>query len=359
MFCVSCGKAVATDEIFCTNCGSKIQTGLTSVPSGGAINTQTVAMPVYAGFFSRVAAFLIDSVILSLVFMLLFFVLLGGVTFETSDSSGAHVIFWFMFALMLLYSAFMESSPRQGTLGKMAVGIKVTSLDGGRLSFVNALGRAAMKTLSVVFFCIGCLIAAFTEKHQAFHDFPAGSVVVKKSGTNAGLRTEGFSGAQGQPAAQNQRQTAQIPVPAAEGSMSEDWDIAGAITKTADQNVSHTVKSEFLHGLSAGLNEAGLPADLSKMDVPIKLKGHFILIDEGNRVMRYLSSGMSGKARVEVEGVLLVNDAVAANLHARHEQGIGFYVFGGDNQRMVGMCGKKCGAQIARQVVSFIRAQRQ
>jgi len=78
-----------------------------------------------------------------------------------------------------LYFALMESSAWQATLGKRAVGIKVTDMEGGRISFGRATGRHFGKFVSALIFYIGFIMAGFTEKRQALHDIMAGCLVVK------------------------------------------------------------------------------------------------------------------------------------------------------------------------------------
>ena len=73
----------------------------------------------------------------------------------------------------------MESSRRQATLGKMALGIRVTDLDGRRVSFARASGRWFGKILSSLIFGIGYLMVAFTEKKQGLHDMIAGTRVMR------------------------------------------------------------------------------------------------------------------------------------------------------------------------------------
>ena len=78
-----------------------------------------------------------------------------------------------------LYFALLESSPKQATLGKMALGIKVTDLDGNRISFGRATGRFFAKIISGVILMIGYIMAAFTAKKQALHDIIASTLVIK------------------------------------------------------------------------------------------------------------------------------------------------------------------------------------
>ena len=77
-----------------------------------------------------------------------------------------------------LYFALLESSTRQATFGKMALGLFVTDLEGNRLSFARASGRYFSKIISGMTFTIGFLMAGFTAKKQALHDMIAGCLVL-------------------------------------------------------------------------------------------------------------------------------------------------------------------------------------
>jgi uncharacterized RDD family membrane protein YckC len=79
-----------------------------------------------------------------------------------------------------LYFAGMESSAGQATLGKRALGIKVTDMSGNRITFGKATGRFFGKILSSLILLIGFLMAAFTQKKQALHDLLAGTLVVNR-----------------------------------------------------------------------------------------------------------------------------------------------------------------------------------
>ena len=71
----------------------------------------------------------------------------------------------------------MESSSRQATVGKMALGLKVTDLEGRRISFARASGRHFAKYISGMILLIGYIMAGFTERKQALHDMIAGTLV--------------------------------------------------------------------------------------------------------------------------------------------------------------------------------------
>ena len=76
-----------------------------------------------------------------------------------------------------LYEAFMESSSYQATLGKMIFGMRVTDLNGNRISFERATGRHFAKWLSGLALGIGYIMVAFTERKQGLHDLLAGTLV--------------------------------------------------------------------------------------------------------------------------------------------------------------------------------------
>ncbi|HBK66344.1 MAG TPA: hypothetical protein DD000_23340, partial [Cyanobacteria bacterium UBA11166] len=73
-----------------------------------------------------------------------------------------------------------ESSPKQATIGKQALGIVVTDLNNQPISFVTATIRHFSKILSGIILLIGYLMVLFTEKKQALHDMLAGTLVVNK-----------------------------------------------------------------------------------------------------------------------------------------------------------------------------------
>jgi uncharacterized RDD family membrane protein YckC/Tfp pilus assembly major pilin PilA len=129
---------------------------------------------VYASFGRRFAACVIDFVLI---------VLLYSVTDALLRPSIDHHEFGPLVLLALVawpYKAIMESSAWQATFGKRALGIKVTSLQGERISFWRATGRVCAQGLSQMCLYIGYLIAAFTKRRQALHDLVASTLVVRR-----------------------------------------------------------------------------------------------------------------------------------------------------------------------------------
>jgi len=84
-----------------------------------------------------------------------------------------------IFGGVVFYMAFMHS--RYGaTLGKMAVGIRVITLDGRNPSFWRAFGRVFAEYLSSLCLYIGYIMAGFDEEKRALHDHICGTRVVYK-----------------------------------------------------------------------------------------------------------------------------------------------------------------------------------
>src|SRR6267378_435483 len=131
----------------------------------------TMAAPLYAGFWRRFAAYFLDGLILIIPAFVV-----GGVVFLIVDRSTLTSLA--TIALSWLYFALFHSSSRQATPGKSAFGIKVTDTAGERISFLRATGRFFALYVSALILFIGFLLAAFTARKQALHDMIAGTLVV-------------------------------------------------------------------------------------------------------------------------------------------------------------------------------------
>jgi uncharacterized RDD family membrane protein YckC/Tfp pilus assembly major pilin PilA len=144
--------------------------------NSGAAPAAASGSDVYAGFWRRVGAYLIDYA------LFLFAGIVIGVVaamtgfwpanFELYCQLGSLVAYW-------LYETGMQSSAYQATLGKLALRIKVTDYEGERISFARANGRFFATLLSGLTIGIGYVMAAFTKRRQALHDIVARTLVVK------------------------------------------------------------------------------------------------------------------------------------------------------------------------------------
>ncbi|GIM44478.1 hypothetical protein DNHGIG_00270 [Collibacillus ludicampi] len=141
----------------------------------------------YAGFWLRFVAYLIDAILLWVCSFILSFIFgvsaigMAALTHDPNTTLGPLMLYeWILFVGTWLYFALMESSTKQGTLGKMALGLRVTELNGQRITFGRATGRYFAKIISSILFLIGYLLAGWTKKKQGLHDMIAGTLVVRK-----------------------------------------------------------------------------------------------------------------------------------------------------------------------------------
>ncbi len=125
-------------------------------------------MQWYSGFLRRFIAFITD------IFVIILFI--GFIEFIL----GFKDVIFFNFLIFLLvwgYFAIQESSTRKGTVGKQAMNVIVTDLDGNKISFIQATIRFFGKFIAAIPFFAGFFLIFFTEKKQALHDIIAKTVV--------------------------------------------------------------------------------------------------------------------------------------------------------------------------------------
>jgi uncharacterized RDD family membrane protein YckC len=144
---------------------------------------------VYAGFWKRAAALIIDSFvvgivagIVGMVFGIMMVAMAGaGGNFDEGMAILLQVVNQIVgLVLGASYFGWMHSSSMQATVGKLAVGIKVTRSDGTRISFLRGFGRYFGYLLSSLTLGIGLIIAGFTDRKRALHDMICDTLVVDK-----------------------------------------------------------------------------------------------------------------------------------------------------------------------------------
>jgi uncharacterized RDD family membrane protein YckC len=187
--CTSCGVRPLNSNKHCQSCGSETKPQQEMCVQCNTLLTHSANTERYSGFWLRFFACSIDGILLAIptiIFsIVLFSITMGEVMmygyYDESTMAGYQLIFSLItFVGVILYTAGMHSSKWQATIGKRMMGIKVTDLNGNRISFARALGRFFGTYLSALIMYIGFLMAGFTQKRQALHDMVAGTLVVKK-----------------------------------------------------------------------------------------------------------------------------------------------------------------------------------
>jgi Predicted membrane protein/domain len=209
MFCPSCGQSNTDNASNCISCGRPLSHTLKTPEF--LSNAETATPPIapspigvnppriYAAFWFRFLALMIDGFVVSIVTytIVLIYILLGlglSLTDFAHMGGGKELPTSVMFGMVLvvyvlpivgsmLYYSLMESSSKQATLGKMAVGIKVTDEHGNRISWARAVGRFFAHAITWLTMLIGFVVCVFTRRQQTVHDLIAQTLVVYKDVT--------------------------------------------------------------------------------------------------------------------------------------------------------------------------------
>jgi len=219
MFCTKCGETMADDADFCGACGTQVirvrpmptiawnpaPTTPTPAPSSAssqdwtsASATRVGARVLYAGFWLRAMAYMVDIFLLGLLATPLLALLLPADSerwrqyselplhemLDPFSPAVLPVMVVVMPVVLLcgwLYYALCESSSWQGTLGKKWLRLWVSDLEGRPVTFGRASARFFGKIITgFVPFGIGYFLAGFTARKQALHDILAGCLVLRR-----------------------------------------------------------------------------------------------------------------------------------------------------------------------------------
>ena len=181
VFCPSCGQKNQQEAKYCAHCGNQLPIVTSVVVSSKPVQSVVKQIPLYAGFWKRFAAMVIDLIVLTGPYIFISSIVESGLRAD-------------IIAILITWSYFagLESSKWQATLGKLAIGIKVVDLQAQQISSARATGRYLAKILSGVL-SIGYLMAAFTKRKQALHDIIAKCLVVNRNATPEQIQQETLS----------------------------------------------------------------------------------------------------------------------------------------------------------------------
>jgi uncharacterized RDD family membrane protein YckC len=206
MYCSKCGANIADAATFCPSCGQPTGGAPVGQQPAAAVAGTAISGPAvapgwaarpgvgYAGFWLRFVAFIIDAIVLGFIGFLITLpfaaslpigIFLRGRPPMSPEEWAPFVgalgrLTLIRFVVNWLYYALLESSAWQATLGKKALGLEVTDLEGRRISFARATGRFFAKILSAMILLIGFIMIGFTQKKQGLHDILAGTLVIRK-----------------------------------------------------------------------------------------------------------------------------------------------------------------------------------
>ncbi len=152
---------------------------------------------LYSGFVNRLVSFLVDSTIIVFLYSLILYtaadetlkVLSWRTLIEDGYISLGEAAFLinallynpYFFVLHWFYYTLSESSPKQATIGKFTLGMKVTDLRGKRINFLQANLRYFLKLLSALPLFLGYALLQSTRRKQTLHDYIARTLVLNDS----------------------------------------------------------------------------------------------------------------------------------------------------------------------------------
>ncbi|RJQ75977.1 MAG: RDD family protein [Desulfobacteraceae bacterium] len=187
--CSQCGRSFPHDQVISFNnqviCAACKPMYVQRLKEGAALP----GVMNWAGFWIRLGAKIIDGLILG-VLQYAVIIPMGIMAFSSmSDLSGdlsssrpfMFVALSQLIAILipLLYNTFFVGR-FAATPGKMACRLRVIAPDGGRISYMRALGRNCAELISGLILLIGYLMAAFDTEKRTLHDRICSTRVVHK-----------------------------------------------------------------------------------------------------------------------------------------------------------------------------------
>jgi len=216
VYCSKCGTALAEGAAYCSVCGAPVLAATPGPDAAPDPSEPTHRLPepsrppmrasaAYAGFWLRFVAFVIDLILLFILFTFLvgFLAVSMGRSAalqqiqpgESLEALKAALGAGFMLAMLLIilagsasYFSSLEASAWQGTPGKKVLGLYVADLAGNRISFGRSSVRffagkfiaIGVPGLGILYFVLSCVFAGCTPRKQALHDIISGCLVMRK-----------------------------------------------------------------------------------------------------------------------------------------------------------------------------------
>jgi uncharacterized RDD family membrane protein YckC len=172
-FCSECGRDFPAQDLarfgniaVCADCKpGYVQRMREGVPSAAR------SAYVYGGFWIRFAAIILDGIILNVIFAILAGIAYLAGFFRPATSAGWQLgaIYLVLFGVSLAYDIYFLTQ-KGATPGKMAMGLKVITANGGPITAGRAIGRYFARLVSQIILYIGFIMAGFDDEKRALHD---------------------------------------------------------------------------------------------------------------------------------------------------------------------------------------------
>lgn len=162
--CRVCQKEISKNAVSCPHCGEPCAANEKKAENPTRTETNL------ASYWKRGMAFILDMIV----------VMVGTAVIFAATKEDPDALTGIIVTVMWIYYAALESSPAQGTLGKMLLKIKVTDMDGKRIGVGKAISHGFARLFSGIFFGLGYIMVLFTQHRQCLHDMAAKCLVLNK-----------------------------------------------------------------------------------------------------------------------------------------------------------------------------------
>ena len=178
--CVECGSVFLKEDVIsfqgnyvCANCKPTLMAKITQ-------GVERAAELNYAGFWIRFGAKFLDWLIIGIPMEFLRYSLFGIESlFEPETTPGELLFDLFNLSVAICYT-WLLTWKFGGTLGKLAIGLRVVTANGESISLGRSLGRTLAEILSAITLLIGYIIAAFDSEKRTLHDHICGTRVIRQ-----------------------------------------------------------------------------------------------------------------------------------------------------------------------------------
>lgn len=178
--CFRCGRNFCPDCL--VNLGGALTCGDCKLERLSDLRSGSVELD-YATPGARFVSQFVDGMLFTIPSFVIFFSIIDWKTFLTPGATPPSATFALTGVLLfgvVVYEGLMLSARGQ-TLGKMLMGMKVVTPQGGTISAGQAWGRALARSVMSLLYCLGPIDALFifSARHRTLHDRLAKTVVVK------------------------------------------------------------------------------------------------------------------------------------------------------------------------------------
>ena len=176
--CPRCHQRNEPHSLYCYACGLPLDGDAS--PAARASHIAAFGMGRPAGFWIRLLAYIIDGVLLTLAFALVWPLVSGeAITdyWQSTEAFSPGDVFSLVLNLVYYTGAIAIWST---TLGKRPFGLYVVRTDGSRLSAARALARYLAYFLSAFTLGIGFILVGLRQDKRGLHDLVCDTVVIQR-----------------------------------------------------------------------------------------------------------------------------------------------------------------------------------